>query len=159
MENCCLAIPKVPIQQWNQTYDLATALAEGTIFPELNMPFFAAPEGSNTTLPKVKVDKVNTSFGIKGDQNWGAERNTVLSGVNSSVSEEMSHLFFTQICFALDDTLLYLDTHPEDEQAKQFYEQCLQKKKELLSENRCGCDCLTHFEWEKKPLVWEGGHC
>lgn len=125
MENCCLAIPKVPIQQWGQIYELDKALAEGTIFPELNMPFFIAAENSNTTLPK----------------------------------SDVPHLLFTQICFALDDILLYLDTHPEDTQAKQFYEACLQKKKELLDECRCGCDCLTHFEWEKKPLVWEGGHC
>lgn len=137
MENCCLAIPKVPIQQWSQTYDLATALAEGTIFPELNMPFLAAPEGSNVTLPKVNADKGNVAF---------------------AVGEDLPHILYAQICFALDDTLLYLDTHPEDEQAKQFYGQCLQKKKELSGKNRCGCDCLTHFEWEKKPLVWEGGH-
>lgn len=137
MENCCLAIPKVPVQQWNQTYDLATALAEGTIFPELNMPFFAAPEKSNTTLCGKKQGVMDTV----------------------GLGEDAKQLLFMQVCFALDDTLLYLDTHPEDVQAKQFYETCLQKKKELLAQNSCGCDCLTHFEWEKKPLVWEGGHC
>ena len=125
MEQHCLAIPYVPMQQWNQTYDLPAALAEGTIFPELNQPFFVAPENSNTTLPK------------GGDP----------------------HILFSQVCFALDDALLYLDTHPEDTQARQYYENCLKKKQELLKEANCGCSCATHFEWEKKPLVWEGGHC
>lgn len=51
MENVYMAIPQVPIQEWTQVYDLPTALAEGTIFPELNKPFYVAPENSNTTLP------------------------------------------------------------------------------------------------------------
>lgn len=125
MENQCLAISSVPMQKWNQTYDLATALAEGTIFPELNMPFFIAPENSNTTLPK----------------------------------GQDPHMLFSQVCFALDDALLYLDTHPEDVQAKAFYESCLQKKKELMEQMNCGCGCANHYAWESKPLVWEGGHC
>lgn len=123
MEQSYLAIPHVPMQEWAQTYDYATAFAEGTIFPELNKPFYMAPENSNTTLPKT----------------------------------EDPQIVFSQICFALDDALLYLDTHPEDLQAKEFYQTCLQKKKELLNESACGCDCLSHYEWAKKPLVWEGG--
>ena len=54
---------------------------------------------------------------------------------------------------------LYLDTHPGDMKAKEFYETCLKKKKDLMSENECGCACISHYEWEQKPLVWEGGHC
>ena len=123
MDYMTIAVPNVPVQQWGQTYDLSAALAEGTIFPELNKPFFKAPEYSNTTLPK----------------------------------DEDIHCLLYQVGFALDDARLYLDIHPEDEQAKQFYEQCLQKKKELQA--ICGCGSTEHFEWEKKPLVWEGGHC
>lgn len=36
-----LAIVSVPCQTWNGTYqDMSVALDEGTIFPELNMPFY-----------------------------------------------------------------------------------------------------------------------
>ena len=125
METVYMAIPQVPMQEWTQVYDLPTALAEGTIFPELNKPFYVAPENSNTTLPRT----------------------------------DDAHVLFAQVCFALDDALLYLDTHPEDVQAKKFYQTYLEKKKELLAECTCGCDCFSHYQWDKKPLVGEGGHC
>jgi len=35
-----LAMAYVPWQRWNQTYELEKALSCGTIFPELNKPFF-----------------------------------------------------------------------------------------------------------------------
>lgn len=35
-----IAIATVPCQQWSEPYDLAKALKEGTIFPELNKPFY-----------------------------------------------------------------------------------------------------------------------
>lgn len=125
MHDFCLAIPSVPAQTWNEIYELPKALEEGTIFPELNLPFFAAPENSNETLPKSEDPK----------------------------------MMFTRICFALDDALLYLDTHPKDKKAKDFYRKCLEKKKELMAGNACGCASSAHYEWEKLPLVWEGGHC
>lgn len=36
-----LAIATVPMQPWEQPYDPQTALKHGTIFPSLNLPFFA----------------------------------------------------------------------------------------------------------------------
>lgn len=125
MEHHSLAIPYIPMQSWGALNDAATALAEGTVFPELNMPFFAAPEGSNTTLPQ----------------------------------DADLQLQFSQICFVLDDILLYLDTHPQDEQAKQCYEEYLKKKQALKQQIYGGCACLNHYKWQEKPLVWEGGHC
>ncbi|MBQ3181101.1 MAG: spore coat associated protein CotJA [Firmicutes bacterium] len=42
-ENSCtwppLAIATVPIQEWKQTYRPEVSFRNGTIFPELNMPF------------------------------------------------------------------------------------------------------------------------
>lgn len=36
-----IAIASVPCQEWSEPYDdLAKALKEGTIFPELNKPFY-----------------------------------------------------------------------------------------------------------------------
>lgn len=38
--NCVLGIATVPCQQWNGTYDTEKALRRGTVFPELDLPFF-----------------------------------------------------------------------------------------------------------------------
>mgnify|MGYP003469476957 CR=1 FL=1 len=40
--NKLLAIASVPYQSWECVYSFDDALTIGTIFPELNMPFFAA---------------------------------------------------------------------------------------------------------------------
>ncbi|MBT9776040.1 spore coat associated protein CotJA [Clostridium sp. MCC353] len=39
-----LAIATVPMQPWEQPYTPEKALAEGTIFPCLNLPFFIGGE-------------------------------------------------------------------------------------------------------------------
>lgn len=40
MRSFALAMAYVPWQQWNQTYELKKALCVGTIFPELDKPFY-----------------------------------------------------------------------------------------------------------------------
>ena len=40
-----LAMAYVPRQHWNTVYDPCQALRNGTIFPELNLPFWAAQRG------------------------------------------------------------------------------------------------------------------
>ena len=37
-----LAISTVPMQDWEQPYEPCMGLKQGTIFPSLDMPFFAA---------------------------------------------------------------------------------------------------------------------
>lgn len=37
-----LGIAHVPVQPWEQPYDPQTGLNHGTIFPSLDLPFFAA---------------------------------------------------------------------------------------------------------------------
>lgn len=39
-----LAMADIPKQEWCDPYDFPTALAEGTIFPCLNLTFYKAPE-------------------------------------------------------------------------------------------------------------------
>lgn len=40
-----LAMAYVPWQRWNQTYELDKALMCGTLFPELNKPFYGKRGG------------------------------------------------------------------------------------------------------------------
>ena len=35
-----LGMASVPMQQWTTIYDLCTGLKQGTIFPDLDKPFF-----------------------------------------------------------------------------------------------------------------------
>lgn len=42
--------------------------------------------------------------------------------------------YITEISFAVYDTLLYLDTHPEDQQALAYYQDMDQKRREALAE-------------------------
>ena len=39
-KNCYIAIANIPMQEWNDTYAVEKALQQGTIFPELDLPFF-----------------------------------------------------------------------------------------------------------------------
>ena len=36
---CYLAIANIPMQEWNGTYPVEKAFMQGTIFPELDLPF------------------------------------------------------------------------------------------------------------------------
>lgn len=47
-QNGRLAIASVSIQNWGELYDQNEALKTGTIFKELDMPFFAADQISTT---------------------------------------------------------------------------------------------------------------
>lgn len=43
-KNTPLAMAYVPFQQWSDTYDDDKALARGTLFPELDLPFLRGGE-------------------------------------------------------------------------------------------------------------------
>lgn len=66
--------------------------------------------------------------------------------------------------FALDDTILYLDTHPDCKEAlsyyhkmKEIYEQAFSDYEEnygpLLA---TGVTCKNKWEWVNAPWPWEG---
>ena len=104
-----LAIASVLPQEWRQLYEEMTALKIGTIFRELNMPFYLAEE-------LVGSEKMKTS-GTTGVEEY-AKR------------------------FAAYDALLYLDTHPQDQKALDYYKQVHGK---------------AYEPWNGQPLPWEGG--
>ena len=82
-----------------------------------------------------------------------------------------------EIGFAMDDMILFLDTHPEDSQAFALYETYqkeyreLQKQYELLygplyasgvnTGRPCGCNDRRYrrftWSWVEGPMPWEGG--
>ena len=42
-----LAIASVPVQEWDRVYTPEKSLCEGTIFPNLNLPFYKADDGGS----------------------------------------------------------------------------------------------------------------
>ena len=63
-----LAIANVPIQQWGELYSEADALNVGTIFKDLNMPFFAADAVLGSKSPLVTGNEEKTQAQIEREQ-------------------------------------------------------------------------------------------
>lgn len=93
--------------------------------------------------------------------------------------KERKHLMH-HICmlgFAVDDIILFLDTHPEDEQAFAYYEEvrkeymaCREEYislygplniREVHSARPCSCNENRYrratWSWGECPMPWEGG--
>ncbi len=77
--------------------------------------------------------------------------------------------FINEVSFAVYDTLLYLDTHPEDKEAMAFFREHNRLRNRALQEyarlygplviataDNCNTDC---WEWMNQPWPWEGGDC
>lgn len=75
----------------------------------------------------------------------------------------------TEVSFAAYDTLLFLDTHPDDQQALAYYREMSQKRQEAMAEYGrqfgpltvdCACAAAgNHWQWINQPWPWEGGAC
>lgn len=67
--------------------------------------------------------------------------------------------------FAVDDMLLYLDTHPEDQEALSYYQQQLCDRIEAMNEyarlygpltkDLTGGSCRDSWKWMMQPWPWE----
>lgn len=149
MEIQHLAMASVPIQTWGQIYDNQTALKKGTIFQELDMPFFAADDGAAGGCCCQASDTADPQ--------------------QQAREEKMLRIY--QVCFAVDDLRLYLDTHPQDMQALDSLKSMLAQRKQLLKEFAQNffpltMDCMAElyqegagescYCWQEGPMPWEG---
>ena len=143
-----LAMASVPSQSWGELYDPKQALKTGTIFKDLNLPFFAAEDLAIPVVPA----------GEAGKDPKQREREELLGKIQ-------------EVSFYLDDLRLYLDTHPEDPEGLSELKKALKQRKQLLKEFAVSFypltfDCLAGiyeeeperqcFCWEKGPAPWEG---
>ncbi len=148
-DTCCscpetLAMASVPIQEWCDPYDWDTALAQGTIFPCLNLEFFAAKETKSCCCSKPSA------------LDQGAGREKLMSEINT-------------VSFAINDLTLYLDTHPTCANGLTLFKELLQKRLDLLAEFASKFNPLTQismvtgdpesdeYGWGEGPAPWEGG--
>lgn len=143
MNNSCqhnIAIASVPLQHtdFKNLYGGCDALSNGTIFPELNKPFFITETGpGNNTKPS-------------------------LPGSAKLLIRIMEQGFIVQ------DLNLYLDTHPDDLKAIQIYAEHLKHLKQLKQEFADRQYPLTEeciagmnntngqYAWCSGPAPWEG---
>lgn len=138
-----LAIASVPVQKWGGLYEDCEAIRIGTIFRELNMPFYAA------------MDEVED----------GCKKAEPVSEEQRQREDLMKKI--TETCFALDDLTLYLDMHETDEEAMRIFLQKSQERAELKQEFArlfypLTRDCIPDteaaggFSWQDGPMPWEG---
>lgn len=147
MSNHELAIAFVQPQQWNTVYDLPQALKQGTLFPDLDKPFYVTEEENTQNCEML------------------------FPGSDSDPEKKMLAQIY-QVSFAADELRLYLDTHEQDSQAIDMLRTVLKQKKELLSQfakdyypltfasmTECGCETDHCYCWQKRPIPWEGACC
>ena len=147
-DNKNLSMISIPVQSWSEVYTLDSALKIGTIFKDLNKPFYAAepPEGNMLT------------------------DSTIFSSKTEINKDKKSMLYqITCISFALDDLTLYLDTHPDCQQGLKLYKDCYQRREALIKEFSSNYYPLNRdsiegseadkapFSWNLGPMPWEGG--
>lgn len=144
-----LAIANVPIQQWGGLYTQEEALNVGTIFQDLNMPFYAAESVMETTNP---IASGMESLGISKEQ---SDREQLITQIN-------------QVSFFLDDLTLYLDTHEKDTEALTLYhkkaQECAELRKQFAQKfypltKLCIPYCESgeiSFCLQDGPMPWEG---
>lgn len=85
--------------------------------------------------------------------------------MNSMMSQEKALQFVRETCFAVLDIGLFLDTHPCDEKAMDYYNKYQQMHKEAVRNYEehygpltiDGVNTCDGWTWTEKPWPWEGG--
>lgn len=88
--------------------------------------------------------------------------------MNKSMSDRsrLSH-WINMVSFALNDITLYLDTHPDDTEALEYFYHYQDIRNQALKEYAICYGPLTldsdtkrsDWDWALQPFPWEGGHC
>ena len=73
--------------------------------------------------------------------------------------------YIQEVSFAIDDVVLYLDTHPYDEEALKYYKKYKQLLEKVRAEYQKRFGPLNHgtpqtsesYQWLDDPWPWEGG--
>lgn len=127
LEACgALAVPYVAVQQSNPAlYAQEEALAQGTLFPCLNLPFHLKVNGTPVPMtPKTQLQA---------------------------------------LCFVLSELGLYLDTHPEDQEAFALFQRYAELEQRARTEYEAKYGPLTQsaaaeqkkYNWTLSPWPWD----
>lgn len=116
-----LAMATVPLQPWEPPYDPEKALRQGTIFPGLDKPFYVV-SGSDIT-----------------------------SARTADMAPSRGQTLLQAFDFTITELMLYMDTHPEDADAKE----ALNQASEQYSHQKREITGKPHFAWSDGPLPWD----
>ena len=84
---------------------------------------------------------------------------------NSMMTKKKMMQFVRETYFAMLEASLYLDTHPDDEKAMDYFDKYQQMYKEAVNDYETHCGPLTitgvntcnGWTWTQDPWPWEGG--
>lgn len=144
-----LAIASVPVQSWGECYEPEAALRVGTIFHDLDKPFFAALTDGQAHCCSSRTDGQACAgsapedgqicAGSVPENGKACTGGTPESGQTNDQTaspeqqeRERMLLKIQESSFVLDDLRLYLDTHPEDGQGLAAFKERLAERKTLL---------------------------
>lgn len=85
-----------------------------------------------------------------------------MTGSNSSCDALLKRVY--EVSFAMDDVVLYLDTHPEDREALNFYHYVSNLRRQAVEAYEAQCGPLmfdqvqdeNYWSWVNDPWPWEG---
>ena len=99
--------------------------------------------------------------------------NQMNNQMNSQMNRQMNRRqllnHINQVSFAVDDVKLYLDTHPCDTEALEYFRQMSRKRNEALKEYAAAYgpltidtaedSCAERWNWINEPWPWQEGGC
>ena len=135
------AMAVVPMQQWGELYDWFTALCEGTIFPDLDLEFWASanmpctPKNCSTKQEALMTEINQISFALNDM--------TLYLGTHPDCMKGME--LFSKLQERRHDLL--------KEFARLYYPLTI----DSMSGNAVGG--TGEFSWGDCPAPWEGGMC
>lgn len=145
-----LAIASVPVQNLNTTLSQEQALVTGTVFPELNKPFFVTEEMTEAIQESEPKQQ--------GKPKEAVEREEMMKKIQ-------------EVSFFVDDMRLFMDTHPENQNGLELLKNAVKDRKELLKKFAfqfypLTMDCMADiyqenpasecYCWKEGPMPWEG---
>ena len=94
-------------------------------------------------------------------------RNQGRMGNMAQTKRQQLYSYINRVSFAVNDITLYLDTHPDDTDAIEYFKHYKGLREEALREYARLYGPLTVdleqpdkiFDWAEMPLPWEGGVC
>lgn len=88
-----------------------------------------------------------------------------MTSANQSLNRRKLFQEINEVSFAVNDILLYLDTHPCDMEAFEFYKKNASRREELLHQyarefgpltiDTAVDSCGDTWKWSQQPFPWE----
>lgn len=87
--------------------------------------------------------------------------------MNNNMNKAALLQHINEVSFAAYDTLLYLDTHHNDQEAMKYYREMMEKRRSAIEDygrlyGPLTMDCASatadgHWQWAHQKWPWEGG--